>query len=271
MSTYIQVPVAFIDDARMFILAERLDAEHETAVGVVIRFWSWALERVGEDGEIPSDAAIHRRCFGATLDDLEAAGWVANRVIVDWDSVGAPLLRRRAGNRERQRKRREVSRVTHATVTDESLLLSQNVTTEREGERDERERIKSPNGDSRPTVADVRALVDVWNSNCAPLARVARLTSQRTAKAKTRLVEQPDLDEWAKIVARLAKSEFAATSGWANFDWLIANDTNSVKVAEGKYDNPKPKPKPGDRPWKPDAPPLSDDEVAHYRRMRNRP
>lgn len=88
-------------------------------------------------------------------------------------------------------------------------------------------------------------LVMVWNENRGTLP-AARMTDKRRAKIQARISDQPDPDYWRDVVQRLARSAFATgrvkseryPNGWrADFDWLIKDDTNHVKVAEGKYDD----------------------------------
>lgn len=90
-------------------------------------------------------------------------------------------------------------------------------------------------------------LVAIWNEHRGSLAK-ARMTDKRRPKAAARIKENADQAYWLEVVTRLAKSPVATgqrkseryPSGWhADFDWLIANDTNHVKVAEGKYDDRK--------------------------------
>tara|TARA_R110000868_G_scaffold9394_5_gene46933 strand:- start:4698 stop:5417 length:720 start_codon:yes stop_codon:yes gene_type:complete len=87
--------------------------------------------------------------------------------------------------------------------------------------------------------------LDIWNTHCGPLPKPDKLTKSRQAKLKARLAEEPRPDYWVSTVQRLAKSDFATGKNdrqWkASIDWLLANDSNHVKVNEGKYDNRKPK------------------------------
>ena len=87
-------------------------------------------------------------------------------------------------------------------------------------------------------------LAETWNENRAALPAVARLTSKRAKKVAARIREAPDPGYWLETIRRLAASSFATGKndrGWkAGFDWLFENDTNHVKVNEGKYDDRKP-------------------------------
>lgn len=86
---------------------------------------------------------------------------------------------------------------------------------------------------------DARKIFNLWNETCSPLSKVRTLTPSRSRKVKIRLAENPNLDYWSGIILRMAKSEFCCSGNWATFDWLFTNDTNHIKVAEGKYDNRK--------------------------------
>lgn len=61
----------------------------------------------------------------------------------------------------------------------------------------------------------------------------AKLTSERTSKLRTRLRDR----SWARSLA-LARDKLPVPGdGWQpDIDWLIANDSNVVKLLEGKYD-----------------------------------
>lgn len=89
-----------------------------------------------------------------------------------------------------------------------------------------------------------------WNEHCAILGlpKVEMLSATRRQKAQARLREHKDVDFWNVVFGRISGSPFLLghqkTNGdgkhknWkANFDWLIDNDTNCVKVFEGRYVN----------------------------------
>ena len=89
-------------------------------------------------------------------------------------------------------------------------------------------------------------LMDGWNDLCAPLglARVALLSDTRKRKAAARAHEHREVVFWNRVFGRIKTSAFLLgrtnnSNGhqkWRiDFDWLIDNDTNCVKVYEGKY------------------------------------
>ena len=87
-------------------------------------------------------------------------------------------------------------------------------------------------------------IVNLWNSVCVSLPKVAKLTDKRRQKIRCRC------DEWGKtpevwlqtaeeIFRRIQASDFLkGGTGWtATFDWIFDNSGNSIKVMEGNYDN----------------------------------
>jgi len=84
-------------------------------------------------------------------------------------------------------------------------------------------------------------LLKQWHEHSGSLAKPRSLTSKRRDKVASRISEEPDPEYWVGVIKRLAASSFATGKNdrhWkADFDWLTANDTNHVKVAEGKYDD----------------------------------
>lgn len=79
--------------------------------------------------------------------------------------------------------------------------------------------------------------LELWNENRGALPRAQKLNDSRKRKIRVRLNEEPDMEYWRLNIQRMAASEFCCSGKWATFDWLIENDTNHVKVAEGNYDN----------------------------------
>ena len=98
-----------------------------------------------------------------------------------------------------------------------------------------------PPKDGTVKVAEV---VELWNSELCPLGfpKVSKVTPDRRKHFTARLrdgAERRELAWWRDRIAAIAGSEFmrksaAEKSPWLTFDWLL-NETNLVKVAEGKY------------------------------------
>lgn len=83
---------------------------------------------------------------------------------------------------------------------------------------------------------------NLYNEICKSLPKVKILTDSRKKKIKSRYEElKGDIDKFKLVFTKLEASDFCKGKndrGWkANFDWLFENDTNVVKVLEGRYDN----------------------------------
>jgi hypothetical protein len=124
-----------------------------------------------------------------------------------------------------------------------------------------------PSGEDR---ASPQALADLWNQIIGT-PKVSTMTKTRLRAAKTRLREHPDLAWWRDLFNRISRTpncRGAYPSGWVvDFDWVIANDLNAVKVLEGKYDG---KPAPVSRPYGP-LPSFEESERAAQALEKGRP
>jgi len=70
--------------------------------------------------------------------------------------------------------------------------------------------------------------------------KVAKLTDSRKKKIVARQKDYKNLLEIFKFVlTKSEKSSFLLNGNFYTFDWLFDNDTNILKVYEGKYDNGK--------------------------------
>ena len=84
-------------------------------------------------------------------------------------------------------------------------------------------------------------IVEAWNS--VGLSRVVTLSETRKDKLRLR-IKETSAEFIIETIRMIPSSEFLMgknDNGWkADFDWLIANDTNLLKVSEGKYGGKKP-------------------------------
>ena len=90
-----------------------------------------------------------------------------------------------------------------------------------------------------------KELMESWNEICGSegLPMVKYFTPGREAKARRRLKTFPDVEFWGQVFNGIIQSEFLMGrnqregNNWkATFDWIISNDENPAKVAEGRYD-----------------------------------
>ena len=91
---------------------------------------------------------------------------------------------------------------------------------------------------TEPTLSS--AIVNYWNAK-GNLPKIKSFTGHRQNKLKARMKESLFAENWEAIIDKISSSSFCTGSGgtgWkADIDWILENDTNYVKVFEGKYDN----------------------------------
>jgi hypothetical protein len=105
---------------------------------------------------------------------------------------------------------------------------------------------------TEPTTSAVlspETMREIWQQERGPLAEVRELSPERGARCRERISHAGRkgksiaqfLANFREAVARAAATPFLCgegPAGWrANFDWLVANDTNYLKVLEGRYDS----------------------------------
>ena len=96
--------------------------------------------------------------------------------------------------------------------------------------------------DSLPQISTGDVL-ELYNDICTKLPKAQRLTKKRQEKIRVRLKENPERSFWEHLFNKANETPFLCgnnKNNWtANLDWLIANDTNMIKVIEGSYDSKK--------------------------------
>jgi len=83
---------------------------------------------------------------------------------------------------------------------------------------------------------------ELYNSTCKSLSKVRSVSSTRKRHLKARWKQLDfNIDTFQEAFEKVEASDFCTGKndrGWkADFDWLIKNDNNIIKVLEGKYDN----------------------------------
>lgn len=92
------------------------------------------------------------------------------------------------------------------------------------------------------TSTDYEAFLSLWNEFATKVnkPKIAKLTDSRKKKLALRLKEYKNLLEIYKYVLKKSEnSQFLINGNFYTFDWLFDNDTNILKVYEGKYDDKK--------------------------------
>ena len=90
--------------------------------------------------------------------------------------------------------------------------------------------------------ADYDKFSNLWNefATKANKTKIAKLTDSRKKKIALRLKEYKNLLEiFTYVLKKSESSNFLLNGNFYTFDWLFENDTNILKVYEGKYDNGK--------------------------------
>ena len=98
--------------------------------------------------------------------------------------------------------------------------------------------VASENGGSRQH-AEVNAdeIVDAYRRVCVPRGApdLREITTKRRQKIALRIREHPAWVWWDELFGAIARSSFLFTGTFFSFDWIIDNDTNAVKITEGRY------------------------------------
>lgn len=112
--------------------------------------------------------------------------------------------------------------------------------------KEKRSKVKDiPNGISAtPENAEKKSgaeiIFQLYNIHRGELAIAKTLSKARREKANLRWKENPDRCYWTTVFQKAGTSSFLTGKterGWkANFDWLIKNEENSLKVFEGAYE-----------------------------------
>lgn len=116
--------------------------------------------------------------------------------------------------------------------------------------REEEDKANKPEISNKP-----QQLADRYNAICTNLPRVVRLTDKRRRAVRLIYGKGYTPEQLDEAFRKAQASSFCTGQNdrhWkADFDWLL-NESNLVKVLEGKYDNPaaaKPPEKGGGRKW----------------------
>lgn len=96
---------------------------------------------------------------------------------------------------------------------------------------------------------DFNSFLVFWNhyADEYQLSKINSLTDSRKRKIRTRMLNDKDfVNNLGKAINAISESKFLlgknGSRGWkVNFDWLIENDTNYLKVLEGSYSDGKAK------------------------------
>jgi hypothetical protein len=99
------------------------------------------------------------------------------------------------------------------------------------------------NEDIKENHIDYDSIKNQWNSIATdPVKKINDITNKRKKKIKIRFKEHTDFNNiFSQCIGKIKDNDFfygKNNKKWIiSFDWLIYDDTNYIKVWEGKYDN----------------------------------
>lgn len=85
----------------------------------------------------------------------------------------------------------------------------------------------------------IEPYIDIWNIWAGERGKpkVTKLTSVRQKKFKVRIQEKGF--DFIEILTCAAQSDFILQGNWFNWDWIMENESNYLKVLEGHYKSAK--------------------------------
>jgi hypothetical protein len=101
-------------------------------------------------------------------------------------------------------------------------------------------------GENGKSNIDYNEIIDLWTENCPNLSKPTKMTDMRREKIRIRLSEMgkdraSQIATIKEVFAKIGASDFCNGKndrGWkADFDWILKNESNWVKVIEDKYIN----------------------------------
>lgn len=247
---WIKFEVSTLDKQEVSLLADMLGIDHDAVIGKLLRVWAWADQNVTIESNGESNGDSVTVCVTTSFLDrltfcqgfskaLESVGWL----VIGDRQVVLPNFARHNGKTAKERalaakraakfkdKGNDKSNATTVTSSVTSALPKE------EKRKEEKEKDISP--------VPLEAIRDAYNESLPMLPMCRKVSGEREKHIRARWSdpERQTLDYWTEFFAYVAESDFLtgrskAWGTWAgpDFDWLV-NETNHVKVTEGKYEN----------------------------------
>jgi predicted phage replisome organizer len=169
---------------------------------------------------------------------LKISNWEKHQNIEGLEKIREQNRLRKRRQREREKALKEGSHEnSHVTSRDSHAT---DIEEDRELDIEEEKEIE----DKEPPVP-YEEIKELYNSTCKSLSKVRSVSSTRKRHLKARWQQLDfNIDTFQEAFEKVEASDFCTGKndrGWkADFDWLIKNDNNIVKVLEGAYDNRTP-------------------------------
>ena len=219
-------------DPAVIGIATALNIHDDSVIGKLFKLWAWANQHSNDGLNVP----ISLKWLDEYLDApgfcsaLSEAGWL----VLDDNSISFPNFDRHNSSSAKKRAentlRQQVSRQSVTQKCDKSVT--------REEKRRE-EKITTTDGLGEVPYSIIQARWNEATKAIPRLSAVSRMTDARRRHLQARWGEGQFRDGWQVLFEMVARNTFLAGSKGtfkADFDWLIKNDSNYVKVLEHKYD-----------------------------------
>ena len=230
---------------KVYALMEALEIPKSQAIGHLHLLWWWCIDyaptgdlsnlsrgRISGAAEWPGDG-------NRFVEALVKTGWVDQGPdslrVHDWLEFCGVLIEKRLLRAGKKRKFMESKNFQKLSYRTEPNPTEQN--------RTEGEEVASASSDfeaAKTALDGLSPLSRLWNMNCPHLPQVKEMNRERMDKERLRLKER-SIEQWAELFRKMENSDFCRGKNerkWkGSFDWIIANQNNSTKVREGKYDN----------------------------------
>jgi hypothetical protein len=200
-----------------------------------------------------------KNCFPSIADTARAirrSERTVTRSIVQLEAAGWLTVERGSG-RNRSQYQINVERlqgchaVTPDSVTGDSHDTPGLTATTTRGDSDDKppyplKGVSISDPSKEPSAGTPEDFMAAWNLHLGSLALIRKLTASRHRQVRARMREGITLEKFTQCLQLCSSSPFLMGNnerGWnVDFDWLVKNDFNILKVLEGKYRAQKGKP-----------------------------
>lgn len=134
-------------------------------------------------------------------------------------------------------------RLGHDLLPNYSGLTPELLTLEVEGEVEEEVEVEG----ERNGAPHLTPLASAWNEILGQVLSPILKVSEKRKEKERALLKEFSLDQFRQVFIKISNSDFCLgrcpprnpgdKPFRASYDWIIENDTNAIKVLEGKYDN----------------------------------
>jgi hypothetical protein len=245
MTAWIKVQHSTPNKPEILRLARVLGVSKDDAFGKVVRFWMW-MDDVSVDGRVDAvvdadvDAVVSHDGFARAL---QSVGWLtiddsgAFVATPNFDRHNGESAKKRAEKARRQKKWRDggadVGANVDARAPQESLP-----------DKSKSKSNKTASAVSPTSSADDDGhlspdwVLSTWNEAAerAGVPKARAMTADRTAKARKRLRHPGWADTFVEATERLPVPNDERFQWQPDLDWMLANETNALKIVEGKYE-----------------------------------